>query len=524
MPVRPERLLRHIRCLVRGPELDRGTDCSTDVALLKRFVQQRDEQAFAALLARHGPMVLGVCRRVLGNQHDAEDAAQATFLVLARRASTIRPPDRLASWLYGVARHLALKSRRTDARRRRRESVPVCRPQPPDPLDELSGRELLAVLDEELARLPEVNRLAVLLCGVEGLSQEEAARRLGWTTGSVKGRLERGRARLHARLLRRGLTLSAVFGAVEVARAGAAAELPAALGLPTLRAAVAFTAEAGSAVPGTSPEVLALAQKGLQAMYLAKWKTVVVVLAVAGLTGPGVAWLTRGPGSTRQAVTAAEPNGEPPPADVREALDRAQKLLAEATEAAKVLDQNLTRQIVRAREQQLDLEEALREAERERAAPIEIDPAEFGLRDEERQLKQKITLFKEKATPKEAAIIKTMEERLAEVQQRLKKFEARRKEEREIRIQRLLKLRKEMLRLEEEEIRLLERERAMRREEADRLREAAAERVRQLEGFGPPAGGEERSLRSLERKVDALQREVAELRREVQRLQRDKKP
>src|SRR5262249_7411733 len=162
-----------------------------------------------------------VCRRTLGDAHAAEDAAQATFLVLARRAAAVRPPERLAAWLYGVARHLALKCRRADARRRRREAAAVGRTSP-DPLAEVSARDRLWLLDAEVARRPEASRLPVLLCGLEGLSQEEAARRLGWTPGSVKGRLERGRARLHARLARRGIALSASLGAAAVSQAGAA--------------------------------------------------------------------------------------------------------------------------------------------------------------------------------------------------------------------------------------------------------------------------------------------------------------
>jgi RNA polymerase sigma factor (sigma-70 family) len=525
MSARPERLLRHIRRLVRGPDPEFGTNCTSDAALLQCFVEQRDEEAFAALLARHAPMVLGVCGRMLGNRHDAEDAAQAVFLVLARRASTIRPPHRLASWLYGVARHVAWKSLRTDARRRRRQlgdSRNAIRPEPPDPLDELSGRELLAVLDEELDRLPEAYRLAVLLCGVEGLSQEEAARRLGWTPGSVRGRLERGRARLHARLLRRGLSLSAVLGAAEVGRASAAA-LPAALGLPTVRAAVAFTGGAGSAVPEISSEVLALAHKGLQAMYLWKWKVALVLLVVSGVTGPGVAWLTRGPGATRPAVAAAEPGKEPPAAKSRaEAIDKARTALQKITEQAREEDMALTERVVRARQRQVELEEQLREAEAQKSSPDAPNPTELRLRTEEMQLREEIAVQKERVVAENEPTIKRSEAKLEQVRQRLRRFEAERKDERAARVHRLIQLRQEMVRLEED-IRLLERERALRRDEADRRRDAAAERVRQLEGIGP-AVKEQRPLRSVERKLDALQREVSELRREIQRLQRDKKP
>jgi RNA polymerase sigma factor (sigma-70 family) len=276
---RPERLLRYLRRLAPPSQP------ASDARLLEQFVRCRDEDAFAALLARHGPMVLGACRRVLGDAHAAEDAAQATFLVLARRATAVRPPERLAAWLYGVARQVALKALRADARRRRREALGL-RPLPhtSDPLAEVSARELLLILDAEVGRLPEVYRLPVLLCGLEGLSQEEAARRLGWTPGSLKGRLERGRARLHARLARRGLVLSAALAAAEVSRAGAAG----ASGrwcAPTAKAAALVAA--GRPVAGVvSAEVITLWEGVLKAMLRARWIFTAALLAL-GLVGAG---------------------------------------------------------------------------------------------------------------------------------------------------------------------------------------------------------------------------------------------
>jgi RNA polymerase sigma factor (sigma-70 family) len=204
-----------------------GTALGADEVLLNRFAHDRDEDAFAALVARHGPMVLGVCRRLLADPRDVEDAFQATFLVLARRAGSLRRPTQLAAWLYGVARRNALNRRRTRVRRQERQAHFAGLSDPhPDPLEEVSARELLAILDEEVQRLPEVYRLPVVLCCLESRSQEEAAALLGWTPGSVKGRLERGRERLQARLERRGLSLSACL-------------LPAALGSTPVSAALA---------------------------------------------------------------------------------------------------------------------------------------------------------------------------------------------------------------------------------------------------------------------------------------------
>jgi RNA polymerase sigma factor (sigma-70 family) len=183
----------------------------SDAALLTRWLTKREEAAFAALVARHGPMVLGVCRRILGDAQHAEDVFQATFLVLARKAARLRRPEALSSFLYGVALRLARKARSVAARRSLIPLHPEA-PEPvdpsPHPLDVLSGRELLTLLDTELARLPEVYRLPLLLCVLQGRTLEEAARQLGWSIGSLRGRLERGRARLQQRLGRLGLGLS----------------------------------------------------------------------------------------------------------------------------------------------------------------------------------------------------------------------------------------------------------------------------------------------------------------------------
>jgi RNA polymerase sigma factor (sigma-70 family) len=202
MPPHTSTLLRHLRRLT-APAI-------ADAALLARWHEQRDEAAFADLVARHGPMVLGVCRRVLGDVQHAEDAFQATFLVLARKAAGLRRPQALASFLYGTALRLARKAR--GAIRRQAPHAVLGSAEPadphPHPLDALSGRELLALVDEEVARLPEVYRLPVLLCVLQERPVEEAARLLGWSAGSVRGRLARGRERLRQRLTRRGLALS----------------------------------------------------------------------------------------------------------------------------------------------------------------------------------------------------------------------------------------------------------------------------------------------------------------------------
>src|SRR6516162_8072841 len=258
MAAGPNTLLRYIRGLVHRPPADE----LSDAALLSRFTKNRDESAFAALVDRHGALVLHVCQRVLGNFHDTEDAFQATFLVLARKAATVRRPESLAAWLHGVAHRAAIKAR---SARQRLQTLSSRRDNPilssadrhPDPPADLSVRESLGIIDEELERLPEVYRLPVILCGLESRSLEEAARQLGWTVGSVKGRLERGRARLHARLVRRGATLSAVLTATEASReAAAAAAVVARLLTGTARAAVAYATRQPALAGDVSSEAL----------------------------------------------------------------------------------------------------------------------------------------------------------------------------------------------------------------------------------------------------------------------------
>src|SRR5262245_56233695 len=181
-----------------GRAAARESDGATDGELLEQFLAARDGAAFEVLVRRHGPMVLGVCRRVLGNEHDAEDAFQATFLVLARRGDAVRPASKVGSWLYGVAYRTALEARRMAARRRRKEACAVPRSEAaPDAADDLRP-----VLDRELSGLPDRYRAPLVLCDLEGSTRKEAARRLGWAEGTVSSRLSRGR-QLLARRLRR---------------------------------------------------------------------------------------------------------------------------------------------------------------------------------------------------------------------------------------------------------------------------------------------------------------------------------
>jgi RNA polymerase sigma factor (sigma-70 family) len=283
MTVNSGQLLDHVRRLTASATLA----SLGDSALLERFVHQGDHGAFAALLARHGSMVYNVCYRLLGNAHAAEDAFQAAFLVLARKACTLRRNDSLAAWLHGVAGRVALNARRASRRHPvRPESLTAHEVSDgrPDPLSQLTVRELLQALEEEVQRLPTANRLAVVLCCLEGLSQEEAAQRLGWTVGSVKGRLERGRARLRALLVRRGLTLTTVVPVLQATRH----KLSAAVTLQTAKAALAFSRSLSASDVAVSGEVLRLAEHVVKGATMFKWKVAVVMAFALGTTVLGV--------------------------------------------------------------------------------------------------------------------------------------------------------------------------------------------------------------------------------------------
>ncbi len=284
MAAHPEVLLRHLRALVPDPFAERPADAE----LLDRFARANDEDAFATLVARHGPMVHGVCRRALRDAGAAEDVAQAAFLVLARKAKSIRRPESLPAWLHRTARLLSLKYRQADARRRKRETQSLLLAPArtsTDPLDELTVRELLEIFDEELQRLLERYRVPLILCCLEGRSQEEAARQLGWSTGSVKGRLERGRERLHDQLVRRGLSLSAALVSLEAVRGGtSAADFVSA----TTRAALLFASGTGGMDGGVTLEVAAMAEEGIRSTAMSRVMIALSLLLAVGMVGAGV--------------------------------------------------------------------------------------------------------------------------------------------------------------------------------------------------------------------------------------------
>jgi RNA polymerase sigma factor (sigma-70 family) len=260
---------------------------------LEQYVACRDEAAFEALLRRHGAMVLGVCLRVLRNQADAEDAFQATFLVLVRKAAAIRSRH-VGSWLYGVARNTALKALATNRKRRTREreagSVPRARTAEPGWCD------LRALLDTELSRLPDRYRAPLVLCDLGGKTIKDAARHLGWPQGTAATRLARGRTLLARRLAKHGLIVSAGMVTATFASRSALARVAPALVHTTIQAATRYAMAGGAAAVLIPAEVVALTEGVLQAMSLNKLRSAIcvsLVLAAIGLAASGLAHRTQ---------------------------------------------------------------------------------------------------------------------------------------------------------------------------------------------------------------------------------------
>ncbi len=259
-----------VQILGHGDIADLARGDRSDGQLLDLFVQKRDQEAFASLVQRHGPMVLGVCRRILRNPADADDAFQAAFLVLARKAGTLTARELLAQWLHGVAFNTARKLRRSNSRRAVREKPLAEVPEPSAAGASELQDELLALLDEELNRLPERYRTPIVLCDLEGATRKQAARLIGCPEGTVAGRLARARAMLADRLTRRGVMLPAVLlAALRIERSAIAANVP-----EVLRAV---------ATGSVAPRVADVTERVLNAMFAKKIKAAVFAMLFCGL-------------------------------------------------------------------------------------------------------------------------------------------------------------------------------------------------------------------------------------------------
>jgi RNA polymerase sigma factor (sigma-70 family) len=283
----PRPLARQLLRVVLGP----GE--ATDRELLARFVRSRDEDAFAELVRRHGRMVLAVARRVTGHPQDAEDAFQAAFLVLARRAAQLDRPEQLANWLYGVAYRTALEARA--ARRRVLEHSVTTAPEPAAPPPPDDGADLRRVIDEELAKLPDKYRAAVVLCDLEGLPRAEAAARLRIPEGTLSSRLAYARKVLAGRLTRRGITSSAGAIAVVLSREAIGSTVPRDLVQLTARAAAKVAS--GGAVPPdlVSPSVSSLTDGVMKTMLAYRLRLMLGLVLASGLVGLGAYGLAQAP-------------------------------------------------------------------------------------------------------------------------------------------------------------------------------------------------------------------------------------
>src|SRR5579883_1885345 len=307
-----ETVVRHIRRLATDTN---SRECS-DAQLLRQFVGQRDEDAFAALVRRHEQLVWRVCWQALGHVQDAEDAFQATFVVLAHSAAKIDKKEMLGSWLHGVALRIALKAKRDAARRRKREREAANMPRRKQS-SELSWREACPVLDEEVQRLPDKYRAPFVLCVLEEKSLADAARLLGWKEGTVSGRLTRARQQLQERLGRREIRLSAVLASLALAHSAVSASLPAGLPATTIHTALSYLARPEAAADILPAKVATFVQGAMKPMLSSKIKfaTIVFLAVNCGIAGIGLRARER----TDAPPAAAKPADPKPDAPVKAA-------------------------------------------------------------------------------------------------------------------------------------------------------------------------------------------------------------
>jgi RNA polymerase sigma factor (sigma-70 family) len=472
----------------------------SDADLLARWVAGRDEAAFEVLLWRHAPLVLGVCRRVLRDAHEAEDAAQATFLALALKAGSVARRGALAGWLYRVAYRVALQAKARAARRPRQDARALEAAARPD--EGPVWRDLRPVLDDEVSRLPAKYRVPFLLCCVEGRTNEEAARELGCPVGTVLSRLARARERLRVRLARRDLAPSA--GALAVA---VSAEFVG----PTVKAASAVAA--GRAAGAVSSSVNLLFQGALRGMLMTRVKMAATVLVVtAALVGTGAGVFGHRLRAERPAAQADPRPGEVPaaPGKAADAPARGKAEDDRRREARAILLKRLLEQMKRAEEHRHQLEDRwkvevlplrlMRIEEEERLRLLERTQAA----EREREQAELLALAKEIRQPGKDA---------DKARVRLEALEVNARKREEERTEALIKARQSMAKVEEA-LRPVERRLGHQLDQAEVEEDATAAGLREAEGLAAPP--ESPRPRELERKLDALLREMTELRRAVE--------
>jgi RNA polymerase sigma factor (sigma-70 family) len=292
----------------------------TDSELLNRFLTDRDENAFAVLMRRHGSLVMGVARRTLGNVHDAEDVFQATFLFLAQKGRSVVNRQALPGWLYTVAYRTALAARARINRRRKKEQQVDSMPDPE--VTAPAVKDWRALLDEELSRLPEKYRLPVILCDLESRPRKEVCRQLRLAEGTLSSRLSTARRKLAERLTRRGLGLSAAALATMIPETASAAIPPSLIG-STAKTAVLVAAGQWTAVPSS---VLILLQMGAKAMFLAKLKATFLTVVVLAFVGGGIVYSGGGTPQPKNELEALRRENELLKINLRATLERIETL------------------------------------------------------------------------------------------------------------------------------------------------------------------------------------------------------
>ena len=527
----------------------------SDAELLLRFVRQRDEAAFELLVWRHGPMVLGVCRRVLRDTHGAEDAFQATFLALVRKAGSIARGGAVAPWLYRVAFRVALRARAAAAQRLARSGLPADLAAPE--ADSPAERDWLPILDEEIDRLPERYRRPVVLCHLQGCTLSQAAQQLGCPRGTVAVRLVRARQRLRDRLTHRGVMLGGALAFALATRRSVSA----ALVKVTVRATLGYTL--GGAAITLPVSVLTLTEGVLRAMFLRKLKFAAAVLLATMLVGVGAGWAAyraaagEAPGAGPIALAMPPANTPPVPKnpyparpqqdekvaeehrrdEQRERLALAEKRLRLSEKEVEAQEEQWLQELIEARLKVMNLQQDINARERELAAgsATEGSLADAELRkltsdrDQLAQMLEQIKRLRSKdddpATDRLAKEIEVTEDKMRKREQELNKEAAEKKKARERILADMRGLRRDLV-VAEEKLRALRRRQEWKREEARRDLEDRAQRVRQwrqtLEDEGSASPPTAQQAVELEKKLDQVLRELAELRRTLRRPEENK--
>jgi RNA polymerase sigma factor (sigma-70 family) len=519
-----------LRCLRRAvaPSADDGL---TDGVLLERFVTDGDAAAFELLVWRHGPMVLGVCRRLLGHEQDSEDAFQATFLTLVHKARSIARRQAVGAWIYRVAYRIACR-----ARARKPWFEPLVT-EPPAPAVNDPVADLCPVLDEEIERLPARYRRPLVLCYLNGKTSREAAQELGCPEGTVVSWLSRGRQKLRSRLARRGVALPAGALATLLVQERAAA-VPAVLVQSITRVAVPYAAGKSAVGLGISAQAAAWTQGALQAMWLNKLKMLTLGVLALGVLGSGlgaVALRARPAAVVGPEQDVAQGLNKTPaeqrPADKegnrRADIEKTRRALDDLEAVFTEHEAQWTNEVIDARKAMIEIEARLQLLERKHTTEREREDGKLrALQDIETTLQGDIkrlkAILEERRRPSENALkddeatLKRKTESLREVGDEIRKMEVLIEDREPRRTAELVKAKQDKV-VAEEHLLLLERRQATQRDKMLAKREAVEARQRQLDEPDRHENLSQRRVAELERKLDQVLRELAELRRELRK-------